>query len=163
MIRKVIFTIAILCLFSSFASAVNAVDNIAYEQINPSNSYSYNLKRLKEKISLVFFYRTPVKKVNFLKTLFSRRIAELKYTVDNKDIVNIQTASQRYSTTAGQMTEIVTKNNLNSEKEYLKNLFSEQVSLIEKWQAVYKYDSAEWLFLKWDIDYLKLYSEKLSS
>ena len=135
---------------------------IAGNKIDEKDSEK-NLKRLKEKLSLTLFHRTPTRRVNFLKVLLLRRIAELKFVVERDDIANLQNSSQRYSTTAGQITEVITKNSLNSEKEYFRKLFKDHTLLLEQLQTNYKYDSGQWLFLKWDIDYLKLYSERLSN
>ena len=164
MLKKIIFVFLIFLFLAvpQFVASQNS-DDFPYEKINPSNYYSYNLKRLKEKLSLTLFHRTPTRRVNFLKVLLLRRIAELKFVVERDDIANLQNSSQRYSTTAGQITEVITKNSLNSEKEYFRKLFKDHTLLLEQLQTNYKYDSGQWLFLKWDIDYLKLYSERLSN
>lgn len=165
LMKKVISALSIILSLLIFAPSrlAKELNSVSYEKTNPSDNYSYDIKRLKEKLSLTFFYRSPNKKVKFLKVLFDRRMAELKYVIDNKEASFLEDASQRYSATAGKITEVIIANNLQSEKEAIKNLFQEQITWLEQLQTAYIYDSAQWMFVKWDIDYLKLYIEKLST
>ena len=160
--KKAIFATLLFCLFVTVTLPVKATSEIIYEKTNPSDVYSYNLKRFKEKVALTIFYRSPIKKTNFLKDLLQKRMAELKHVVDFKEASYLESSSQRLSATAGKITEVIVTNRIDSEKEILKKTFSEQITLLEQLQNNYEYDSAQWMFLKWDIDYLKLYSEKLS-
>jgi len=136
--------------------------NIKYEDINPKNGYRYLLKRMKEKVVLLILSTNSQKKLDYYEKLLNIRLSELKYIVDNKDISNIQVASQRYFTTAGQMTEFLkSKNELTLNKERVKGLFTEHIKIIEFLKTAYPNTTAEWRFLRDDANYLIDYSSLL--
>lgn len=137
------------------------MNEVASEKVTPDMSFQYNIKRLKEKVTLKLYSFSPVKKSAYYKKLLRRRLSELKYIVDNDNTAYIQTASQRYSATAGQYTDYINKKNLNSEGKEARELFSSQIPILEKLRDTYEGTRAQWRFLQYDIDYLNTYSSTL--
>lgn len=135
---------------------------IQYEKINPDNNYQYNLKRLKEKIILTFYSLWPEKKGVYYQNLLSKRLAELKYIVDNKNLAHIQKSSQRYASTAGESTEYVIKNNLNNQKINLIEILNKHLSSINSFKNNFGSETAEWRFVQYNSDYLNTYILQLS-
>jgi hypothetical protein len=135
---------------------------IKYESVNMKDGSRYLIKRLKEKAVLFLLSFNSEKKVNYYEKLLNVRLAELKYIVDNKDIANIQVASQRYFTTAGQLTNLlISKSASFSQKEKVRNLFSEHIKIIEDLKKTYSETTAEWRLLRDDANYLIDYSTSL--
>lgn len=91
------------------------------------------------------------------------RLAELKHIVDKRDIANIQTSTQRYSATAGQLTEFVLqKKNLADKKAEARELLLSHLPVVEELKSAYNDTTAEWRFVEHDVDYLKIYISQLS-
>lgn len=136
---------------------------IKKEDINPDNGFGYFVKRLKEKIKLLSLFTNPTAKADYDLVLVNKRLAELKYVVDKKDADKIEVSSQRYSSTVGDLTNVLTSNNnLKEQKEKVKDELSKHLPLIEKLRGAYDYPTAEWRFMKQDADYLEIYLSKLS-
>jgi hypothetical protein len=141
----------------------DSLSNIKYEKVNLKDGSQYFIKRLKEKVVLILLSYSPQKKLNYYKKLLTVRLSELKFIVDNRDISNIQVASQRYFTTAGQLTNfLLSKNSLATNKESIKQLFSEHIKIIEILEKSYDNTTAEWRLLRDDANYLKDYTSFLN-
>lgn len=135
---------------------------IKYEKINMENGFPYLIKRGKEKVAIVLLSYNPQKKLSYYEKLLDIRLAELKYIVDHRDIANIQVASQRYFSTAGQLTSyFLSKPNLLSQKGAVIGLFSNHSIVLEKLKASYENTTAEWRLLRDDINYLADYSKMI--
>lgn len=133
---------------------------ISNESINPGDGFKFSFKRLREKVMLALVSFSSQSKYNYQKDLLTKRLAELKYVVDNKDIANIQTTSQRYSATAGQIAELVVNNNL--DKKATQSIFSLQLQVLKDIQKQFNDTTAEWRFIEHDIDYVKSYISQLN-
>lgn len=158
----IVFTFNLLTTIVSSADTSPApLTQITYQSVNPGDDYKYVLKRLKEKIALFFYSFSPDRKYQYSKNLLEVRLAELKHVVDNKDIANIQTASQRYSASAGKLTEFVLAKNLSDRKVDLRNLFTSQVPVLETLRDSYEYNIGEYRFIQDDINSLASYISKL--
>ena len=137
---------------------------VEYENVNPGNDLSYTFKRLKEKITLFFLTPFTDKKLDYYKRLIEVRLAELKYVTDKKDIANIQTTTQRYSATAGELTDLVIGyNTLFGKKEDIKNMFMDHLKAVDEFKKSYNDTTAEWRFVEHVSDSIKLYSAKLGN
>lgn len=167
--NKVTILLLVSLLVSYTASMVRAeqllsdnaqIIQIAYEPINPGDGFKFSFKRLREKVMLALVSFSSQSKYNYQKDLLNKRLAELKYVVDNKDIANIQTTSQRYSATAGQITELVINNDL--DKRDIRNIFSSQLQVLKDIQKQFNDTTAEWRFIEHDIDYIKSYISQLN-
>jgi hypothetical protein len=135
---------------------------VSYEKVNMKDGSRYLFKRLKEKTFLFLLSFNSQKKLDYYQKLLNIRLSELKYIVDHKDISNIQVASQRYFTTAGQLTNFfISKGSLTANKEAVKELFAEHIKIIEILKKPYNDTTAEWRLLRDDANYLIDYSASL--
>ena len=135
--------------------------DVKYESINPDSDLQYTFKRLKEKLTLVLFAPFPNKKLGYYETLLGIRLAEYKYVVDKKDISNIQTVSQRYFTTAGELVDFSLKNSSVDRKKEIKETLQKQAAVVNKFKESFNDTTAEWRFVKHTSDYLDNYMSKL--
>lgn len=133
---------------------------ISYEEVNPKDGFKFSFKRLSEKLKLSLLFYSSKSKYNYEKDLLNRRLAELKYVVDNKDISNLQTASQRYYTQAGELTQFVLKNDL--DKKDFKGLLNNHLSYIRELKKQYNDNTAEWRFINHDEGYISIYISQLN-
>ena len=63
--------------------SVIKTQNISYEKVNPG-SFSYSIKRLKEKTLLLLLSPLPSKKTKIHEDILKARLSELKKVVDEK-------------------------------------------------------------------------------
>lgn len=143
-------------------SGNNSEIKIEVQAVNPGDDYRYVLKRLGEKIRLLILSFSAEKKADYYIKLMTVRISELDHVVGDKDIANIQTASQRYAATSGELADFVLSKNLSSYKEKVKNLFESHIPYLEKLRDTYPYISSEWRFVQDDANSLKSHISKLS-
>lgn len=136
------------------------VIDIKDEATNPEDSFKYILKRLKENILLTITFSSD-KKAKYYQKLVDVRLAELKHIVDNKDVSNIQTTSQRYFTTAGKAVEFVNSKNLSDQKTKLKDIFQKHLIVLEQLKKSYSDDTSEWRYLQHNVEYINIYIQQL--
>lgn len=135
--------------------------SLSEEKVNPGDDYKYVMKRFQEKVKL-FLTSSVSKKINLHSKLIDIRLSELKYVVEKKDIANFQTASQRYTATAGQATDFVLKKGNEEAKKKLISKFKSHVPWLIGLQTPYIPDNSEWRFLQDNINSLESYSSRLS-
>lgn len=162
MLKKTLVIILSLFMLTICSPIILAEDftKPAIEKINPHDSISYTLKRLKEKIVFRFKFSTD-SKIKYYKKLLSIRFSELFLVIENKEAANIEKSSQRYETTAGLLTDEILKSALNAEKEVVMKMFSEHSKILENIKTKYEYDTAERRLVQNDINSLKIYFDKL--
>lgn len=131
-----------------------------YESVNPSDDYRYVLKRLKEKILLLVYSYSPSKKADYYLELTNNRLAELKHIVDKKDIANIETGSNRYSATIGELTQFINENDLINKKGGVKETLAVHIKILELLRDKFP-GGAGWLFIQQNIDSTKINLEKI--
>lgn len=134
--------------------------NINYESTNPNQGLQYGIKRVKEKIRLLLSFSSE-SKITYYQVLLKVRLAELKYVVDNRDIADIETTTQRYSSTVGELTDLVINNQLDNRKQETKDLLLNQLKVVDALKGSYDNTTAEWRFVENDSNYLKIYISKL--
>lgn len=143
---------------SSSADSIR-LTNIVYEKVNPDKIFNYSLKRLGEKLSLLF--STNEQKANQYKKIMDARLAELKYIIDNKQMAYFEIATQRYFTTVGQYTNFLIQTNLNDQKATVKEELSLNIPILESLRDSFDSKTAEWRFVQDDINYTKSYIDQL--
>lgn len=164
--KSVILILATLCLialpvFAQEASnAGQMVVEIKYEQVNPSDGVKYSFKRLSEKLKLFFLSLLPSAKTEYYETLMDRRLAELKYIIEKKQMHKFENTTIRYFTTAGLLTSEV-KNAAKEKKDKVRKLLESHLPVLEKLMTTFDSSTAEWRFVKQDIDSLQIYIEAL--
>lgn len=158
--KKIQFLILILTWFFIFTTGVSAQDEIKYQEINPKDTFNYGVKRFKEKFFLAVNF-SKNKKADYLLNLTDVRLAELKYTIENKDMANFETSTQRYFTTIGQYVEHLTSKKVVYDKKIISEKLDKHTPILEKLRDSFPSDTAEWRFVQDDINYLKNYLNTL--
>ncbi len=161
MLKKLAISIFIALVLFIPINNVTAQINVKYESINPPDGISYVFKRVQEKMALFFAFSNE-NKVNNYKKLISVRLAELKYTVDNKKQAFFEKSTQRYFTTVGEFTSFLTSKNLESEYEPVKERLKSHIPVLLELRDKYDSGTAEWRFIEDDINYIKGYINDLS-
>lgn len=160
--KKLIVLMTFIIFLSAFVKVAlgSGLETPAPERVNPGDGISYTVKRIGEKFMLLTKL-TSNSKVGYYKNLLDRRLSELLVVIDNKDTANIEKSSQRYETTAGQLTELILKKNLTGQKESTIALFENHSKMIEGVKEKFAYDTGERRLVQNDINSLKIYSDQL--
>ncbi len=151
-------------LWSIFFLSFFAISLISSQDATPDNSYLFSLKRVQEKVFLKTI-SNPKDRVLYMKALLNKRIKELVAVVNNKQYRAVLKASQRYSTLAGQITDLIVANNLKDLADLTKLQFENHMPIIYKAYVIYPKnipDNEEWKYILDDHNYLKIYLDKLS-
>ena len=99
-----------------------------------------------------------------MSSLLDSRLEELQNVVIHKNYDYVLKASLRYSTLAGQITELVEANNLSDKVDTVKNQFLNHQKLLDALYVAYPKnirDNVEWKYIQDDFNYLRLYLDKL--
>ncbi len=163
MIKNVATILIILFLFAGASPVMSQQDSteIKSEKTNPADGFRFLGKRIKEKIKLFIVAPFPKQKESVYEDLVQVRLAELKYVVEKPDPSNFEKATIRYSTTVGQWVEYINKKNLNDQKQLAVETLSSHKPILQKLMDTYDYTTAEWRFVKHDLDYLDIYISEL--
>ncbi len=129
---------------------------------DPDSTFLYNFKRFYEKTQLSL-KSGPQDKLNYQYTLLDKRLAELIHIIEVGASPYVLTTSLRYSTTAGQITELIINNDLKDESQKAKEKLEGQLLIVEKLPGKYSGTGDEVKFIIDDINYLKTYIDMLSS
>lgn len=125
----------------------------------------YGFKRLQEKLFLSLHF-SPPQKVNYYNTLLSQRLRELEYLTQNKKTYMLWQSSLRYAATAGEVTDVIIKNNLKDRANQFREEFNQHQQAINNLLINYPGDldptEENSKFLTDAINYLNEYIEKLS-
>lgn len=105
-----------------------------------------------------------------MSALLDNRLGELSSIVKSKNYNYVLPSASRYSTLAGQMTELLIANNfiannLNGYSDSIKNQFLNHQKVLHDVYVLYPKnipDDEEYKYIEDDINYLKIYLDKLS-
>lgn len=97
---------------------------------NPAYTNLYRFKRIREKISLAF-QLTPKSKARYYRYQLDLRLTELNQLLNQKDYDMIRYSSLRYSTTARDLTERITRHNLADEIAPTVKLLKQHLAIFE--------------------------------
>lgn len=151
-------------LVSIIILAVFAVSLLLSLKAGPDVAPLFTLKRIQEKVVLKL-KSTPEEKVNVMSNILDDRLSELQNLIKNQNYNYTLPSAQRYSTLAGQITEIVIANNLTDKVEPLKNKFIAQKKIVNDIYVAYPKNrpgDEEWKYIQDDFNYLNLYLDKLN-
>lgn len=105
----------------------------------------------------------PEERTKYGLILLDKRLSELVYLVESRQSDYILTSSLRYSTTAGQVTELIIPSRLTALVTPTKEKFREHQKIIKKLDDSYpKDESEEWKFIQDDYNYLAIYLQQLT-
>jgi hypothetical protein len=129
----------------------------------PANSILFNLKRGQEKVFQASKF-TIKSKVEYQQSLLGWRLWEISQLIDSGDYDLLYSACLRYSTTAGQITDLVLTTNNQILISSINSFFGDQILFNQKLLANYPQSfNKEWKYLVDNINYLNIYRGKLSS
>lgn len=140
-----------------------AISLLFSQKANPDIPPFFNLKRVQEKIFLKF-NSAPQARVNLMSNMLNSRLEELQNVFKNKSYGYILPSASRYSTLAGQITDLVLANNLTVNAEVIKNQFLSHQKILDMLYIAYpkNTDNEEYKYIQDDFNYLGLYLDKLS-
>lgn len=141
--------------------AQQSVLEVKKERTNPDGGFSFLAKRLEEKFKLFISSPFPSRKEKVYEDLNSVRLSELKYVVEKPDMANFEKATIRYSTTVGMWVEYIAEKKLDAEKASTRETLLNHKPIIENLMTHFDTTTAEWRFLKHDLDYLQIYSDQI--
>ena len=136
--------------------------DVPYESVNQTGGIAYLLKRIGEKISMLFAF-SDERKIQNYKKLVNVRLSELKFVIENKEMAYFEKSTQRYFTTAGQYTSFLISKNIKSEFVPAKEKLLSHIPVLAKLRDTYDPGTAEWRFVEDDINYIKVYIDNLST
>jgi hypothetical protein len=126
------------------------------------NHVASNIEKLGEKIGLLLKFSKESKVDNYL-YLSEKRLAELNYVVENKQVDYVEPAASRYSTYNGVMISYVVGNKVTNKKNEVINTLERHIKITEKLRDKFEANSAWWLSLSHDINSAKEFEDKVKS
>jgi len=120
----------------------------------------YKVRRLQEKMT-VFTKISPQEKVEYYLSLLDKRFMEMQYVYDKKLDYFAVSTSLRYSATAGEIVEIIKKNNLSAMIPEVRENFENHKTGIKNILDSYPYTNEKWKFFQDALNYLDLYLGQL--
>lgn len=130
---------------------------------SPDNSAFWSLKRAQEKVYLKL-KSNPAERLDYMSLLLDRRLQELKSQVDRQSYSHILPSASRYSTLAGQITDMIVVNNMKDKAASITNQFREHQKVLYETYVIYpkNTDNVEYKYIEDDMNYLGIYLEKLA-
>lgn len=143
--------------------AVFALSLILAQEATPNFGPLFALKRTQEKIFLSL-KNTPSERVDYMSALLDNRLDELSRDVKSQNYGYILPSASRYSTLAGQITDLIAANNLTDKVEPIKIQFLNHKKTLKDIYVIYPKNTknVEYKYIEDDINYLDLYLDKLS-
>lgn len=146
-----------------FVLAFFGLSLILSQNANPDATLIFGLKRIQEK-TFLSFKSEPVSRLDYMSNMLENRLEELSNSVKNKKYDYVLPAASRYSSLAGQMTDLIIANNLSDKIDPVKNQFSAHAKVLHEIYVIYpkNTENVEYKYIEDDINYLKIYLDKLS-
>ncbi len=149
----------VIFLFSLLVIFILLILNISVAK--PTSQLFYNLKRLYEKTQLNL-KSTPKDKLSYQYELLDKRLVELLFIVNRGASSYVLTSSLRYSTTAGEITELIVNNNLKDESQLTRKKFETHFLIVKDLSQKKSNIGDEAKYVTDDLNYLRIYIDKLS-
>jgi hypothetical protein len=133
------------------------------DKVSPGFPILYNVKRAQEKV-FVYLKSSPEAKTDYYLQLLDYRLNELENLVTGQNYEELLSSSLRYSATAGELTKVLTENNLNLQYDSTLKKFEEHHIKLQSLLDVYPKDvdgNVEYKYLIDAQNYLKSYSEEI--
>lgn len=133
------------------------------QKANPDNPPLFYLKRIQEKVFLSLKFN-PKDKLEYMSNLLDNRLEELSKPVMRGNHNYVLPSSLRYSTLAGQITDLIISSNLKEYVEQTKQKFLSHQKILYDLYVLYpkNTDDTEYKYIEDDINYLKIYFDKLA-
>lgn len=133
------------------------------QSASPDSSLLFGLKRVQEKIYLKL-KNAPADKLDYMSLLLDRRLTELDSQVRRQSYGYILPSALRYSTLAGQITEMIVANKTTDKVVSTIDQFKSHLKVLQDIYVIYpkNTDNMEYKYIEDDINYLKIYLDKLT-
>ncbi len=138
---------------------------ILSQKANPNNPPVFALKRVQEKAFLKL-KSSLEDRLDYMIFLLNNRLEELGSVVKDKNYNYVLPAASRYSTLAGQITELIIANNLKDKIPSITKTFEDHKKILNDLYVIYPKnipDNEEWKYIQDDYNYLKIYLDKLTN
>lgn len=147
-----------------FVLAVLALSLILSQSASPDSVLFWGLKRVQEKVYLDL-KSNPQEKIDYMSFLLDRRLEELESQVERQSYGQILPSASRYSSLAGEITEMIVVQNMTDKVEFITNQFKQHQPVLYDIYVLYpkNTDNVEYKYIEDDINYLKIYSDQLSN
>lgn len=163
-LRKGMFALLLFSFFPlvTYTGVLATEVNLPNILVTPNNYLFYSLTRLTEK-GLIFIKISKESKVDYFKNLTQKRLAELKYVVENKLLSEVQQSSQRLSYQIGILSDYLStnQNQLSKQKLNTKNLLNSYKELLANLRDQYPANSNYWMLIQHNINSIDINLEKL--
>lgn len=142
--------------------SILAIALLLSQNANPDFGPFWSLKRVQEKIYLKF-KNYPQDKIDYMSGLLNVRLNEMNHLVNSKSYGYVLPTSLRYSTLAGQITDLIIANNLKDKIPAITAQFIDHQAVLYDLYVIYpkNSDNVEYKYIEDDINYLRLYLDKL--
>lgn len=158
-IFTIVSIISFLFIFQNLSLAQSPESfNLPVQLTLPGNP-TYQFKRLKEKVNIIFKF-SKQSKFSYRQELLEKRLSELVSLVEAKNANEIANSSQRFAYQAGVLAENSYKAN-KEERELIISLFEKYKPILEKMRDNFPANSPFWLLAQQDIDTLNILSGRL--
>jgi|SRR3989344_1019658 len=159
--NKAKFIIVIYAILLANLSLANAQQTMRLPNIIVQpGMYIYPLMRLGEKIFDRFQFNNEAKG-KYYQDLFQKRLAELKFVVDNNYLDEIEKSSQRVSYQVGILTDLVVSHKLSNKKSVIIDLYNDDKRILEKLRDKYHSNSSFWMLVQHSINSIDINLQKL--
>lgn len=132
-----------------------------YATVSMPDSPVYPLKRLEEK-AMFKLGSSRSKQISYNEMLLNRRFQELQYVLSLREYPLFLSSSLRYSTTAGDITDMIISDKDVAEAKNALHIFAKQRGELKHFVAK-KDTQNDWKFIQDSANYLTIYSNKLSN
>lgn len=142
--------------------AVLAISLILSKNANSTNPF-FGLKRFQEN-SFLMLKTNPKDKVDYMSHLLDVRLSEFEQLIKAGGKYNMWSSSLRYSTFAGQITDLIVANNLKDMIDPIKKQFEAHKTKLNQLYVAFpkNTDNGEWKYILDAINYLNFNLDKLS-
>lgn len=129
----------------------------------PDSTLLWSLKRTQEKLFMKF-ESTVQGKLTYQRSLLNVRLNEISSITNSRHYDYELPSSLRYSTLAGQITELIINNQLKDQADSVKKRFREHKKILNELYVAYpkNTENIEYKYIEDDINYLDLYLDKLA-
>lgn len=154
--KKLVFTIVVNVLITL---SVVAILIYSAQDAHPASGL-YNLKRVEEKLILAT-KTTPDARVDYYIVMLNERQGEIKMVMVSKDYRHLLDTSLRYTSQAGEATNIVVATNDINGTQKLRDQFSKDRELFVEYMKILPQSTPELKHLQDGLNYLKIYEDQL--
>lgn len=126
------------------------------------NHIASTFEKIQEKFTLFTKFNNE-DKVKYQEYLAEKRLAELKFIIENNQIDSIEEVASRYETYIGSLTNFVVDHKVISEKEKLQKIYSQHQMILEDFSGRFEQDSGWWFVIQHDININKISSQRIKN